>query len=210
MPSRSDSLVLVLVLVLVLPAFAQLPEPVSRCNQALDLLKTGQTDEAAQIFESLLDDNLADTLARRWLTRLDREQVKAQLQAVYRQHIAYPPSLPATTKPATDRWGKPWVYRPVDLQHVTGTKNQSFLLESPTLGTNSDLHAALKNLTAEFAWKIVGADAKVVTFSRPGNPQPVLLSAGTSLDGVTVVQIGEKEVLVGDGDRWLTLPIPKR
>lgn len=207
MPSRSSVLLLLL---FALPAAAQVPEPVARCNQALDLLKSGKTDEATTVFESLLDDNLADTPARRWLTRLDREKVKTQLQQVYRQKIEYPVALPAAAKPTTDRWGKPWVYRPLDLKRFTGTKNQSFLLESPTLGTNSDLHAALKNLTAEFAWKIVGADARVVTFSRPGNAQPVLLSAGTSLDGVTVVQIGEQAVLLGDGDRWLTLPIPKK
>ncbi len=191
-----------------LPVLAELPEPVARSNQALNLLKAGQRAAATKLLESLLNDNLADVFARRWLTRLDRETVKAQLQQIYRQKIEYPATLPATIQPATDRWGNPWVYQPENLKRIAGTKNQSYRLESPTLGQNSDLHAALRNLTADFPWKIVRADAKVVTFQRPGSPQPVLLSAGTTLEGVTVVEIGAKDVLVGDGDRWVALPIP--
>ncbi len=210
MPSRSSPLVLLLLVVLVAAATAQLPD---RGNQALDLLKAGQTNEAAGIFEALLTDNpadatarAADDFARRWLTRLDREKLKAQLQELYRQHIEYPASIP----PAPDRWGKPWSYRVVDLKHIAGTKSQSFVLESPTLGTNSDLRAALNNLAAPFPWKIVSADDKVATFTRPGNPQPVLLSAGTTLDGVTLIQIGDRDLIVCDGDRWLRIPVPKR
>ena len=95
--------------------------PAVAALNAWHALAAGRTNAAHAGFTALLDDSAAPVAAaagdcaRRWLTRLDREHVRAALTVWYARHVAYPPSLdpmaslPATVRPPLrDRWNESW------------------------------------------------------------------------------------------------------
>ena len=139
---------------------AQPPGPlaaVGRGIAAWHQLKMGNTNEAVRLLKAMVEspdpDPLAragSAMARRWLTRLDREQLRAALKAYYLAHIRYPDSLealaawkPSEPLPLTDRWRQPWRYRLAAFERVRGLSAQKYVLESPALAGSSDLAAAL-------------------------------------------------------------------
>jgi len=217
MPSRSKIVgALVLLLVLVRPAAAAEPELVTRGKQAWQLLQDGQPAAATRQWESMLSASTdplpqaANEMARRWLTRLDRETVKAGLRAVYAKKIEYPNHLVGLT-PLTDRWGQPWDYEITKPKFITGISKQTYRLESKTLGSASDLAAALAiPYGSRITLQPVRIESGIATFRAPGQTQPVLLSPGTSYGGITFVEPAGAMLLLTDGDHWLLVPAPKK
>ena len=210
MASRSS---LLLLLLLALPAHAG---PVETGKLAWDQLRAGQQPEATKTFESLLTNNpdplakAGDTMARRWLTRLDREQVKAALLTAYAGKIEFPASL-AGIQPPTDRWGKPWLYELAKPKHIPGIAKQTYRLESTALGAGSDLATALKiPYSSRITLEPVSVASGVVSFKLPGRTQPVLLSVGASFDDVTLAAVTATEIILTDGDHWKTFPLPAK
>lgn len=190
------------------------------------LLQLGKTNAAAAAFEALLAAPAASPLAtaaaemaRRWLTRLDREQVRRALQLVYKRDIAYPPTLDALQKlpanqalPLKDRWNAPWKYGLVEFKRIKGVSGQAYTLESSTLGAaGSDLAGALKQPPlARIPLKPIAAASGTVTFKTTGDsPQKVMLSEGAQTENVTLAYLGAKIMILTDGDFWLVLPNPK-
>jgi hypothetical protein len=86
----------------------------ARSVQAWRLLRAGKPADAAAVYQAMLADAstpaaFAD-LARRWLTRLDREEVKAALLKVWARDIRFPDSLeklPPPPPPPHARGGRP-------------------------------------------------------------------------------------------------------
>jgi hypothetical protein len=216
MPSRSNFLLLALVLVFVPPGLAAEPELVTRGKTAWQLLQDAKLEEATRLLESMLSPSTdplpqaANEMARRWLTRLDREKVKAGLRTIYAKKIEYPNHLVGIT-PVADRWGKPWVYELTKPKFITGIAKQTYRLESTTLGPASDLATALAiPYGSRITLRPVRIEAGVVTFQPAGQTQPVLLSPGTSYAGITYVEQVGAELLLTDGDHWALIPQPRR
>lgn len=123
--------------------------PAVKTLAAWHLLAAGKQADAVRIFESALTTEraakpivrYADTLARRWLTRLDHAQTEKALKAYYTDNVEYPSSLapllnlPAgQAPPKADRFGDPWVYSAEAFGKLKGVKNQRFTLYSKTVG----------------------------------------------------------------------------
>ena len=123
--------------------------PVVKTLAAWHLLADGHQSDAVRIFESSLSADkgapsltrYADTMARRWLTRLDHLRAEKALKAYYADHVEYPSSLSQLailTKdkqpPITDRFGDPWVYQPEAFSKLRNAANQRYKLYSKTVG----------------------------------------------------------------------------
>lgn len=199
--------------------------PVIRGLIAWHVLQAGQTNAAVTALEPLLSaettplEAAGAEMARRWLSRADREKVRWVLARYYRDHVEYPPSLEPLKKgpkdtlpPLADRWQTPWDYRQSDFKALKGLTGQKYVLQSKKLGAASDLAAALAlPYAGRMAWKPVGAvGANNITFEIGGEkPQKVPLSEGASLEGVTFAYAGLKILILCDGDYWLVLPRPR-
>jgi hypothetical protein len=124
--------------------------PVVKTLAAWHLLASGNRTDATRIFESALTSDrgakpivrFADTMARRWLTRMDYETTEKALKAYYGDHVSYPDSLsplfslpPDKVPPKTDRFGDPWVYKTEEFTRIKGIANQRFTLYSKNVGT---------------------------------------------------------------------------
>ncbi len=124
--------------------------PVIKTLAAWHLLADGNRADAVRIFESALAADkgappltrYADTMARRWLTRLEHSQAEKALQAYYADHVEYPDSLSqlaALAKdkqpPKTDRFGDPWVYEPAPFSKLRNAPNQRYKLFSKSIGS---------------------------------------------------------------------------
>ena len=204
--------------------------PVSRGLAAWHLLRAGATGEAVRVFDGL--DRPAGTnalglagqaMALRWLTRLDREQVRVALRAFYNQNIRYPDSLAelqslkakAAGVPLADRWKKPWRYSLVKLKHLQKLRNQQYELESTMLAQDSDLTRAV---AAPYAARIglhpaqmsKGGDGRpAIMFETTGKTaKQVMLVEGTDYEGISLVYIGETMIVLSDGDCWQVLAKP--
>ena len=204
--------------------------PVVRGLAAWNLLKAGRTNDAARLLETMASDRTPGAaceagaeMARRWLTRLDREKVKESLRSYYRRHIAYPPdlnalkSLPALRRPPpADRWNAPWEYR-LEAMAVTGLNDQKYSLQSPALKDTSPLEIALdRPYAGGIAIKPVAlvptaSGAANVTF-EPANQQGAkfMLSEGSKAGGVALAYVGIKIIVLSDGDHWLVAPKPRQ
>jgi hypothetical protein len=123
--------------------------PAVKTLAAWHLLASGKQADAVRIFESALSADkaarpvvrYADTMARRWLTRIDQAGTEKALKAYYRDNVEYPSSLapllnlPAgKAPPKADRFGDPWVYKIAAFGKLTGVANQRYSLCSKTLG----------------------------------------------------------------------------
>lgn len=124
--------------------------PVVETLAAWHLLAAGKRDDAVRIFESaLVTDKAAkslarfsDTMARRWLTRLDAVKIEKALHHYYTDNVEYPSglgsllSLPGNpTLPKNDRFGDPWVYATESFSKLRKTANQRYALSSKNLGS---------------------------------------------------------------------------
>ena len=203
--------------------------PVSRGLAVWHLLKAGQSNEAVTRLNAMVVTNDAapiagagNTMALRWLTRLDRERVKAALLGYYRVRVQYPealdglaavPGLPPC--PLTDRWGKPWSYRLTRFERIRGLTAQRYELESPTLKAASDFAG---RLAQPYAGAVAlqptsvtqgGGGRLAVMFRTVATPaQEVLLTEGTDYHGTALVYAGQSLLLLSDGDTWRVQPSP--
>jgi hypothetical protein len=200
---------------------------VARGLEGWHLLQDGKQADATRVFEALatappLPDPLAAAgadMAKTWLTRLDREAMRAALKQYYRQKIEFPARLDALralkglpVPPFSDRWGQAWGYRLESA--IKGMAGQQYVLESTRLGNGSDLGKAL---ALPYAAGIrlspsrliaAGEGEPVVEFAVPSN-KPVVLSVGGTAEGVTAAFIGPNLIILSDGDHWQVLPKPR-
>ena len=121
--------------------------PVVRTLAAWHLLASGRQQDAILNFESALTTDRtasaiarnADTMARRWLTRIDHIAVERALKAHYTTNVEFPGSLQSILSlpnppPRTDRFGTAWVYKAEQMK-ISKARNQKFSLHSQTLGS---------------------------------------------------------------------------
>ncbi len=185
------------------------------------LLQSGNPAEARSVYQSLLDDSATPPafleLARRWLTRLDREEVRSALQKAWTGAIQYPDSLEALPKPLPplqDRWGNAWRYRPGTLKRLK-SEAQRYTLESPSLGADSDLAAALSRpWPKEPSLRAIALDTDsgatpIATFQTLKTPpEKILMTEGKSSAGVVLVKVGAHTLLLVEGDTVFLVPNP--
>lgn len=185
-------------------------------------LAAGQNPQAVLLLSPLLAERnepigmAARTLAQRWLTRLDREQVCVALRGYYRDHVEFPVALDvfdqlAVTNrpPLLDRFGRAWKYELAAMPRLTGVRAQRYRLQSHALGDDSELAAALRRPYGGglVLWRPVrfiaaptpDAPASVV-FEKNGTK--VMLAEGTQQAGVTLVYSREDLIIITDGDYW--------
>ncbi len=123
--------------------------PVIKTLAAWHLLAGGHQADAERIFKTALVSDkgtqtivrYADTMARRWLTRLDHLQTEKALKTYYVDHVEYPVSLSQLTMltkdkqpPKSDRFGDPWAYEPVAFSRLQNVANQRYKLYSKSIG----------------------------------------------------------------------------
>lgn len=203
---------------------------VSQGLAAWHYLRLGKTNEAIAIFNAMVTAPAAPTISagaemgRRWLTRLDREQVRIALAAYYRKAVEYPINLQPLKKatkgsalPLTDRWDAPWQYQLTTFKVIKVARGQRYLLQSKTLGESSDLAKALERPYAggirlqPLALAITGSGAQNVVFQTPGDkPERIILSEGGQAEGVSLTYIGTLILVLCDGDHWRVVTKPVR
>ncbi len=204
--------------------------PVGRTLYGWHLLAGGQAEAAATAWTGALNTDedqvarAADTMARRWLTRLDRERVMAALRAYYAAEVRYPPALdalqtlpPQQHPPFKDRWGDAWSYRLASFHAIKGVEAQRYVLESRTLGKASDLAVARDAACAGFPPSVrlvrvvtqrpVAVEVDVVSGVQTNR---AALTEGAAAAGVRFVRLVDSFALFSDGDRWLVVWPPGR
>jgi len=214
--------------------------PVARGIEAWRLLKLGRRKEAAVLLTPYVQgegDALqkgAAEVARGWITRMDREDVKRSLQAYYRKEVAYPatiddvaanPGIEKDLHPRkTDRWGTQWRYRLVGFKGVPGFKDQRYLLESVKLGASSDLERALhipyaRDIRIE-PLRLAGSGNAVdslVQFRRTDGvddesmeKRVFALGLGRSWESISLAYVGNKNLILCDRTHWKVFAKPSR
>ena len=196
--------------------------PMVRGIEAWHRLRAGRRGEALQIFAADLTaapgpvTDGARRVAQGWMTRGDRDQAAAALQAYYGKHVAYPKTLdqlPADGRPPlNDRFGKPWNYKLTGFAKVPGFNDQKYSLQSAVLGDVSDFKGAV---ALPYAARIVAVPQQVI--AAPGNTQAVKFNVAGSAAVVGVGQaagdlflafVGAKIIVVCDYTHWKILPRP--
>lgn len=160
----------------------------------------------------------ANEMARRWQTRLDREKIKAALQAYYLAEIEYPRRLKNLKESHSsapfemlDRWQQPWTYQARTPEHLPGALRQTYVLESERLGRDSDLEAALgTRYGGDFQLRV-----KQLRTLEPGNKEVTLYEESLDLDIVLtqkfgsgqleLAYVGSTVVIVSSGDFWIVV-----
>ncbi|MCL1922200.1 MAG: hypothetical protein FWG50_14195 [Kiritimatiellaeota bacterium] len=161
------------------------------------LLASGKEQEAIDVFQKALTSDRgapaiarsADTLARRWLTRLDHAKVEKGLRTYYAANVAFPTTLSPVfaqpnPPPKADRFGDAWVYETKALAKVANTANQRFSLHSKTLGNRL---TALKSVP----FTSYGKRAVSIVSRRAGTPVMVEFE--------TVTDAGAQRGTAGEG-----------
>jgi hypothetical protein len=200
--------------------------PVARGLAAWHLLESGDFDGAKQLLDTMASAGadpvaaIGAEMARRWLTRLDREQVAAALQKVYAEDLEYPETLAAVSAlappfhpPMTDRWGAAWLYTPAAFKKLQIGDRQTFILESSKLGDGSELKRALAlPYGAGFTFKPVklmppiGGKAVIVFQSAEGKTATV--SEGAAGSDLGLAYLGDEVLILSTGDYWSFQPRP--
>jgi hypothetical protein len=155
--------------------------PAVKTLAAWHLLASGKQADAVRIFESALSAEraakpvarYADTMARRWLSRIDHEATVKALKAYYTDNVEYPSSLAPLLNlpkdqapPKADRFGDAWVYKTEAFSKLTGTPNQRYTLYSKTVGPK------LSKLNA-FPFDAYGRKSAVIVARKTLNPLSV-------------------------------------
>ena len=196
--------------------------PVVRGIEAWRQLRAGHRAEALQTMTADLTappspvNEGARRVALGWMTRADREQIAAGLQAYYRKQVVYPKSLeqlPAEARrPVNDRFGKPWNYKLTGFAKLPGFTDQKYSLQSAFLGDSSDFKAALK---LPYAARILATPAQVL--AGPGNLPAVkfnvtggapVIAVGQAAGDLYLAFVGAKFVVVCDYTHWKIFPRP--
>ncbi len=194
--------------------------PVARGLGAWHLLESGDFDDAKRLLEKMAaagPDPIAEIgaeMARRWLTRMDREQVTAALQKVYAEDIEYPETLAAVNglaaefrPPMTDRWGAQWLYTATAFKKLQIGDRQTFVLESTKLGENSDLKTALalpygSGFTFKPAKVMPPIGGKEVITFQDASGRADTLSEGSEGHDLGFVYLGDDVLILSSGDYW--------
>ena len=182
--------------------------PVVKTLLAWHLLASGKQQDAIRAFEGALTTDRsaptlarhADTMARRWLTRIDHIAVDKALRTYYAANVAFPTSLsPIFAQPnppaKTDRFGDAWVYETKALSSVSNTANQRFSLSSKTLGNRLTAMKAVPftsygKRTATIISKRAGTPV-MVEFETvaDGDPQRGTASEGSAVNGIRFLKL---------------------
>lgn len=205
--------------------------PVAKGIAAWHLLKIGQTPAAVSNLNAMLTDKTepvamaGDLMAKRWLTRLDRERVVRALHDYFSDHVAFPEtihalgSLPATNRPPlVDRWGRVWRYSLTAFPHMPKIRKQRFILECTELDPMSDLTKALQlpygsriNLKPVSVMAAIPGMASVLFETTDAKPEKAVLTENAMFQRrITFVKITPSFVLMTDGDHWSLSPRPNR
>lgn len=185
------------------------------------LLRAGKPTEAAPVYQALLDDPASPPaftrLAGRWLTRLDREQVRAALQKAWVDDIRYPDSLdrlPKPLPPMKDRWGGAWTYHVASFKRLK-SEAQRYTLESPELGADSDLATVLArpwpkepSLRAVSVNRDAGATPVVTFQSLKDSSSKITMTEGKNSGDFVLVKAGPRVLIVVEGDYFYLLANP--
>jgi hypothetical protein len=199
---------------------------VARGLGAWNLMEAGDMEGARQLLEKMAAAGdepvpaIGVEMARRWLTRMDRDAVAAGLDKVYGNDLEYPDSLSAVTDlhlnpapPMTDRWGAPWLYTATSFKRLQTGDRQTYVLESAKLGDNSDLKTALGlPYGSGFTFKPsrvmppIGGKA-VITFQDAGGKADTL-SEGSAGNDLGFAYLGDGMLILSSGDYWSIQPRP--
>lgn len=217
--------------------------PVVQTMAAWNLLHLGRQAEAAAVLARQLDrsgtplESGASYLAKAWLTRIDREKVKAALQFYYRREVRYPRSidelvayapLPKDLRPpGRDRWGANWVYALVGFKSLSGLLDQQYEISAQKLGNGSELAAALavpyggmmhvrpnRMLSSKpgseiVEWLIAPSAASPADAQKPKPAErTVALGVNSTSEGLSVAYIGRTILIVYDTYHWKLLARP--
>ena len=192
---------------------------------AWNCLKQGKVAEAEKLFTGMLVvkepatviQKAGDRMARGWLTRLDREQVVHALKKIYARDIAFPPSLDALSAlktkplpPLTDRWGKPWSYHCGSV--IKELSAHRYVLESESLGPDSDLNKALKQpYGAGLQWQPIrlASSGKDTVEFKTSFGLSVSRELGREANNGYLVYLGTHILVLSDGNHWTVLPKPR-
>jgi hypothetical protein len=159
-------------------------------------------------------------MARRWLTRLDREQVAVALQKGYAEDLEYPvtlsvlDALPSGTRPPmTDRWDAPWTYSPDAFKKLQTGYRQTFILESSKLGATSPLKTALAlpygaGFTFTPAMVMPSISDKMVILFKSDDGRTDTLSQGAAASDLAFAYLGDEILILSSGDYWSIQPRP--
>jgi len=185
--------------------------PVVRTLAGWHLMASGRQQDAVPLFESALTADKAapaiarnaDTLARRWLTRIDCLAVEKALRAYYATHVEFPGSLSSVLTqpnppPKADRFGDAWAYAPESFSKLkqTSAKYQRFSLYSRSLGK------ALTPLK-QLPFTAYGKKQATITARRGGNP--VIIEFETAAEGAAPQRGTASEGSAVNGIRFLKL-----
>jgi hypothetical protein len=195
--------------------------PVARGIGAWNLMESGDFDGAKQILEKMAaagDDQpvaaIAAEMARRWLTRLDREQLSDALQKCYADDLEYPESLTAVSDlkltpppPLADRWGAPWLYTATSFKKLQTGDRQTFILQSTKLGDGSDLKTALalpygSGFTFKPARLMPPIGGKTVITFQDSTGKNDTLSEGAAGNDLGFAYLGDSILILSSGDYW--------
>jgi len=196
--------------------------PMVRGLEAWHRLRAGRRGEALQIFAvdlAAVPGPMTDgarRVAQGWLTRGDRDQAGAALQAYYKKHVAYPKTLdqlPVDGRPPlSDRFGKPWNYKLSGFGKVPGFIDQKYSLQSTVLSDVSDFKVAL---ALPYAARITAVPQQVI--AAPGNAQavkfsvagsPAVIGVGQAAGDLYLAFVGARIMVVCDYTHWKILPRP--
>jgi len=191
---------------------------------AWHLMKAANTNEAKKILAKMESEGVGvigkteQTMARRWLSRYDIEDVKRTLKRLYLKNIAYPETLDSIRTlpqdqraPLVDRWGVPWAYSLGGFKELTGMKNQKYRLQGARLGKYSNIGEALALPYGEnikLKPLSTGSGESVLFQQTTEGGKQVSLSPGKNLDGVEFVYYGKTIIILSDGDHWAVFPKP--
>ena len=182
--------------------------PVVKTLAAWHLLASGQQQDAVRVFESALTTDRtapvlarnADTMARRWLTRIDHIAVERALKTYYAANVEYPGSLQSILSvpnppPKADRFGTAWVYKAESLK-ISKARNQKFSLHSQTLGSRLTAMGSLP-------FSSYGKRQATIVAKRQGTPMTVEFE--TVADGGAPLRGTASEGSAVNGIRFLKL-----
>ncbi|MCL1856872.1 MAG: hypothetical protein FWF84_04420 [Kiritimatiellaeota bacterium] len=158
----------------------------------------------------------ADAMAKRWLSRFDRERVAQALKAHYVANVAYPDTLaalealpPEKRPPKTDRFGKPWAYAPGGMKRIMVSGNQTYTLTSTELGDRSNINDDFAKAYPSPALEFRRTGSNAVEVRDTDGASLGTLQEGIRINGYQLATVDEygRFALVTDGDFWLT-PLP--
>lgn len=217
--------------------------PVVRVMAAWDLLQLDRKAEAVASLSRLAGrtgsriDEAASSLANAWLTRLDRERLKAALQFYYRREVRYPRTIDEllTYKglpkelmpPREDRFEMAWRYSLVGYKSIPGLLDQKYELSATRLGKGSDLAEALavpygsllrikplRMLSSKpggeiVEWMILPASSGAPETEPAQATGPTMaLGLDSTAEGMSVACIGRSIVIVYDTYHWKVFARP--